>query len=39
VETADCGRIAYLNDPFGDGLCLLDFPARGYDAADSGLRN
>jgi hypothetical protein len=29
VETADWGRIAYLADPFGDGLCLLEFSARG----------
>jgi len=26
------GRIAILADPFGHGLCLLQFSARGYDA-------
>jgi predicted enzyme related to lactoylglutathione lyase len=26
------GRIAVLADPFGHGLCLLEFRGRGYDA-------
>lgn len=26
------GRIAHLGDPFGHGLCVLQFTARGYDA-------
>jgi lactoylglutathione lyase len=26
------GRIAMLADPFGHGICLLQFSARGYDA-------
>jgi predicted enzyme related to lactoylglutathione lyase len=26
------GRIAILADPFGHGLCLLQFSGRGYDA-------
>lgn len=26
------GRIAILADPFGHGLCLLQFTGRGYDA-------
>ena len=26
------GRMALLSDPFGHGLCLLQFTGRGYDA-------
>jgi predicted enzyme related to lactoylglutathione lyase len=26
------GRIAHLADPFGNGFCLIEFSARGYDA-------
>ena len=26
------GRLALLSDPFGHGLCLLQFKGRGYDA-------
>lgn len=26
------GRIALLADPFGNGFCLVEFSARGYDA-------
>jgi lactoylglutathione lyase len=25
------GRMAFLSDPFGHGVCLLQFTARGYD--------
>lgn len=25
------GRIAHLADPFGNGFCLIEFRARGYD--------
>jgi predicted enzyme related to lactoylglutathione lyase len=32
VETHAWGRIAYLADPFGHGLCLLEFSPLGYDA-------
>jgi predicted enzyme related to lactoylglutathione lyase len=32
VETHAWGRIAYLADPFGNGLCLIQFSALGYDA-------
>lgn len=28
------GRIAQLADPFGHGICLLQFSERGYDAMD-----
>ncbi|WP_459615740.1 VOC family protein [Bordetella sp. 2513F-2] len=28
----DWGRIAHLSDPFGHGLCILQFTERGYDA-------
>lgn len=30
-ETHAWGRIAHLADPFGHGLCLLQFLGRGYD--------
>lgn len=29
------GSIATLSDPFGNGFCLLQFTARGYDAITS----
>jgi lactoylglutathione lyase len=32
VEEAPYGRIAYLADPFGHGICLVEFNERGYDA-------
>jgi predicted enzyme related to lactoylglutathione lyase len=32
VESHVWGRIAYMADPFGNGFCLLQFSARGYDA-------
>ena len=31
IETHAWGRIALLADPFGNGLCLLQFTGRGYD--------
>lgn len=31
VRTAIWGRIATLADPFGHGLCLIEFLNRGYD--------
>jgi lactoylglutathione lyase len=31
VRTARWGRIATLADPFGNGLCLIEFLNRGYD--------
>jgi predicted enzyme related to lactoylglutathione lyase len=31
VATAAWGRIAMLADPFGHGLCLVQFLGRGYD--------
>jgi uncharacterized glyoxalase superfamily protein PhnB len=31
VEDHTWGRIAYLADPFGHGLCLLELHGRGYD--------
>jgi predicted enzyme related to lactoylglutathione lyase len=30
------GRLALLSDPFGHGVCLLQFNARGYDAIVTG---
>jgi uncharacterized glyoxalase superfamily protein PhnB len=32
IESHAWGRIAMLADPFGHGICLLQFSARGYDA-------
>ena len=32
IATAAWGRIALLADPFGNGFCLVEFSARGYDA-------
>jgi len=31
IETHRWGRIAHLADPFGHGICLLEFLNRGYD--------
>jgi predicted enzyme related to lactoylglutathione lyase len=31
VQTAPYGKIAMLADPFGHGLCLIEFLGRGYD--------
>jgi len=33
-QAAAFGRIACLADPFGNGFCLIEFSARGYDALD-----
>jgi hypothetical protein len=30
-ETRAWGRIVHLGDPFGHGLCLIQFIGRGYD--------
>ena len=31
IRTGSWGRIVVLSDPFGHGLCLLQFLGRGYD--------
>ncbi|SEM58077.1 Uncharacterized conserved protein PhnB, glyoxalase superfamily [Stigmatella aurantiaca] len=31
IEVTKWGRIALLADPFGHGLCLIEFRGRGYD--------
>lgn len=31
IETHSWGRIAHLADPFGHGICILEFLGRGYD--------
>jgi lactoylglutathione lyase len=36
VETRAWGSIAYLADPWGHGICLLQFSERGYDAIAAG---
>lgn len=35
VREADWGRIVTLADPFGHGICLLQFLGRGYDAVST----
>jgi predicted enzyme related to lactoylglutathione lyase len=32
VQLREYGRMANLADPFGNGLCLIEMNARGYDA-------
>ena len=36
LQTAAWGRLQQLADPFGHGLCLLEFSGRGYDALTTG---
>jgi predicted enzyme related to lactoylglutathione lyase len=36
TETASWGRIVGLADPFGNGLCLIQFLNRGYDEIADG---
>jgi predicted enzyme related to lactoylglutathione lyase len=31
IKEQEWGRIAVMADPFGHGLCLLEFKGRGYD--------
>ena len=31
IEKHDWGRIAHLADPFGHGICFIEFRGRGYD--------
>ena len=31
IRTNDWGKIAMLADPFGHGICLIEFVGRGYD--------
>jgi predicted enzyme related to lactoylglutathione lyase len=31
IETHDWGRIAHMADPFGHGICFIQFLGRGYD--------
>jgi hypothetical protein len=31
ITTQGWGRIALMADPFGHGLCLIQFLGRGYD--------
>lgn len=35
IQTKRWGRLANLSDPFGNGLCLLQFVGRGYDELTS----
>ena len=32
LQSFSWGRLATLSDPFGHGLCVLEFTGRGYDA-------
>jgi predicted enzyme related to lactoylglutathione lyase len=36
TQTFDWGRLALLADPFGHGLCLVQFLGRGYDEIATG---
>ncbi len=36
IEQHKWGRMAVLADPFGHGLCLLQFEGRGYDEIATG---
>jgi len=31
IQTHNWGRIARMADPFGHGICLIEFRGRGYD--------
>lgn len=31
IETHSWGRIAHMADPFGHGICFIEFLGRGYD--------
>jgi predicted enzyme related to lactoylglutathione lyase len=31
IQTYNWGRIAHLADPFGHGICFIQFQGRGYD--------
>jgi predicted enzyme related to lactoylglutathione lyase len=31
IETHNWGRITHMADPFGHGICLIEFLGRGYD--------
>jgi uncharacterized glyoxalase superfamily protein PhnB len=31
IHTHKWGRIAHVADPFGHGICLIEFLGRGYD--------
>jgi predicted enzyme related to lactoylglutathione lyase len=37
IERHPYGRLAILGDPFGHGLCLLQFEGRGYDEIATGV--
>lgn len=36
IEPYDFGRMAVLSDPFGHGICLIQFEGRGYDEIATG---
>jgi predicted enzyme related to lactoylglutathione lyase len=37
IQTHKWGRIAHMADPFGHGICFIEFLGRGYDEiADNG---
>ncbi len=37
IETHKYGKLAVLADPFGHGLCLIQFEGRGYDEIATGV--
>ena len=36
VKTNNWGKIAMLADPFGHGICLIEFVGKGYDEIATG---
>jgi predicted enzyme related to lactoylglutathione lyase len=36
IETHKWGRIAHMADPFGHGICVIEFLGRGYDEIAEG---
>ena len=38
AATYEWGRIAQMSDPFGHGLCILQFIGKGYDAVATAVK-
>jgi predicted enzyme related to lactoylglutathione lyase len=36
IKTNNWGKIAMLADPFGHGICLIEFVGKGYDEIATG---
>jgi predicted enzyme related to lactoylglutathione lyase len=37
VSSSAWGRLAMMSDPFGHGICLVQFEGRGYDEIATGM--